>query len=153
MQLACVQAGPPHCWLQHVACAHSTCSLILLDLPTLPLAPLLCCTHNPQTQQQQLIEKLYRSRWTKLDGMGALVLTPTRELALQIFEELVKVRVVCWCDAWCVMLVVQDIQSVCCLGAATLVCFCLFVCALCTYARLSVPLCVPELCVFARPSR
>jgi len=40
----------------------------------------------------QLIEKLYRARWTKLDGLGALVLTPTRELALQIFEELVKVR-------------------------------------------------------------
>lgn len=39
----------------------------------------------------QLIEKLYRARWTKLDGLGALVLTPTRELALQIFEELVKV--------------------------------------------------------------
>jgi hypothetical protein len=41
---------------------------------------------------QQLIEKLFRARWTKLDGLGALVLTPTRELALQIFEELVKVR-------------------------------------------------------------
>jgi hypothetical protein len=40
----------------------------------------------------QLIEKLYRARWTKLDGLGALVLTPTRELALQIFEELVKVE-------------------------------------------------------------
>lgn len=39
-----------------------------------------------------MIEKLYRARWTKLDGLGALVLTPTRELALQIFEELVKVR-------------------------------------------------------------
>jgi superfamily II DNA/RNA helicase len=38
------------------------------------------------------VERLYRSRWTKLDGLGALVLTPTRELALQIFEELVKVR-------------------------------------------------------------
>jgi ATP-dependent RNA helicase DDX10/DBP4 len=38
-----------------------------------------------------LIEKLYRARWTKLDGLGALVLTPTRELALQVFEELVKV--------------------------------------------------------------
>ncbi len=43
---------------------------------------------------QQLVEKLYRLSWTRLDGLGALVLTPTRELALQIFEELVKVRVV-----------------------------------------------------------
>eukprot|EP00775_Hariotina_reticulata_P001058 gene1058-1393_t len=37
-----------------------------------------------------LVERLYRSKWTRLDGLGALVLTPTRELALQIFEELVK---------------------------------------------------------------
>eukprot|EP00955_Chlamydomonas_euryale_P053651 355556-Chlamydomonas_euryale.AAC.8 len=38
-----------------------------------------------------LVEKLYRMRWTRRDGLGALVLTPTRELALQIFEELKKV--------------------------------------------------------------
>jgi superfamily II DNA/RNA helicase len=40
----------------------------------------------------QVVEKLYRQSWTRLDGLGALVLTPTRELAMQIFEELVKVR-------------------------------------------------------------
>jgi superfamily II DNA/RNA helicase len=39
----------------------------------------------------QLVETLYRERWTQLDGLGALVLSPTRELALQIFEELRKV--------------------------------------------------------------
>ncbi|GIL64765.1 hypothetical protein Vafri_18644 [Volvox africanus] len=38
-----------------------------------------------------LVEKLYRLKWTKLDGVGALVLTPTRELAVQIFEQLQKV--------------------------------------------------------------
>ncbi|KAG2440238.1 hypothetical protein HXX76_004350 [Chlamydomonas incerta] len=38
-----------------------------------------------------LVEKLYRAKWTRLDGLGALVLTPTRELAVQIFEELRKV--------------------------------------------------------------
>eukprot|EP00879_Flechtneria_rotunda_P007385 GHRR01007747.1.p1 GENE.GHRR01007747.1~~GHRR01007747.1.p1 ORF type:complete len:272 (+),score=65.94 GHRR01007747.1:221-1036(+) len=38
-----------------------------------------------------LVEKLYRQSWTRMDGLGALVLTPTRELALQIFEELVKI--------------------------------------------------------------
>ncbi|GLI59364.1 hypothetical protein VaNZ11_001229 [Volvox africanus] len=38
-----------------------------------------------------LVEKLYRLKWTKLDGLGALVLTPTRELAVQIFEQLQKV--------------------------------------------------------------
>lgn len=39
----------------------------------------------------QLIEKLYRLRWGLLDGLGALVISPTRELALQIFDELRKV--------------------------------------------------------------
>ncbi|GBF94447.1 ATP-dependent RNA helicase [Raphidocelis subcapitata] len=38
-----------------------------------------------------LVELLYRRSWGKLDGLGALVLTPTRELAVQIFDELVKV--------------------------------------------------------------
>jgi ATP-dependent RNA helicase DDX10/DBP4 len=37
-----------------------------------------------------LLEALYRARWTRLDGLGGLVLTPTRELAMQIFEELKK---------------------------------------------------------------
>lgn len=36
----------------------------------------------------QLLEHLYCSKWTKLDGLGALVITPTRELAYQIFETL-----------------------------------------------------------------
>lgn len=34
------------------------------------------------------MESLYRNRWTSLDGVGALVIAPTRELALQIFEVL-----------------------------------------------------------------
>jgi len=38
-----------------------------------------------------LIEKLYRLRWTKYDGLGALVISPTRELALQTFDVLRKV--------------------------------------------------------------
>ena len=37
------------------------------------------------------MEKLFRERWGKFDGLGALILTPTRELALQIFDELRKV--------------------------------------------------------------
>jgi ATP-dependent RNA helicase DDX10/DBP4 len=41
----------------------------------------------------QVVEKLFRARWTRLDGLGALILTPTRELALQIFQELRKVCV------------------------------------------------------------
>eukprot|EP01127_Copromyxa_protea_P017047 TRINITY_DN5164_c0_g1_i1.p1 TRINITY_DN5164_c0_g1~~TRINITY_DN5164_c0_g1_i1.p1 ORF type:complete len:742 (-),score=216.96 TRINITY_DN5164_c0_g1_i1:36-2102(-) len=35
-----------------------------------------------------VLELLWRSSWNKLDGLGALILTPTRELALQTFEVL-----------------------------------------------------------------
>ncbi|XP_002974028.2 DEAD-box ATP-dependent RNA helicase 32 [Selaginella moellendorffii] len=38
-----------------------------------------------------VIEKLYRLRWTSMDGVGALIISPTRELAMQIFDELRKV--------------------------------------------------------------
>ncbi len=38
-----------------------------------------------------LIEKLYCMKWSASDGLGALVITPTRELAYQIFETLRKV--------------------------------------------------------------
>ena len=31
-----------------------------------------------------VLEILYRSRWSKLDGLGALIIVPTRELALQV---------------------------------------------------------------------
>ena len=34
------------------------------------------------------IELLFRARWSPADGLGGLVLTPTRELALQIFDTL-----------------------------------------------------------------
>lgn len=33
----------------------------------------------------------FREMWTRLDGLGALIITPTRELAYQIFEVLKKV--------------------------------------------------------------
>ena len=35
-----------------------------------------------------LLELLHRERWGRLDGLGAVVISPTRELALQIFEVL-----------------------------------------------------------------
>lgn len=38
-----------------------------------------------------LVEKLYRLKWNREDGLGALIISPTRELALQIFKELKKV--------------------------------------------------------------
>jgi ATP-dependent RNA helicase DDX10/DBP4 len=34
------------------------------------------------------VEKLFRLRWTPEDGVGAIVITPTRELAMQIFDTL-----------------------------------------------------------------
>jgi ATP-dependent RNA helicase DDX10/DBP4 len=38
-----------------------------------------------------VLENLYRKRWTSYDGVGALILSPTRELAIQIFDVLRKV--------------------------------------------------------------
>ncbi|KAF4453366.1 ATP-dependent RNA helicase DBP4 [Fusarium austroafricanum] len=38
-----------------------------------------------------VLEKLYRAQWTEYDGLGALIISPTRELAVQIFEVLRKV--------------------------------------------------------------
>ncbi len=43
------------------------------------------------TVLEQVLEKLYRLKWGRLDGLGALIISPTRELAMQIFEELRKV--------------------------------------------------------------
>eukprot|EP00727_Mastigamoeba_balamuthi_P012017 m51a1_g7438 putative rna helicase (770) ;mRNA; f:73431-76364 len=37
-----------------------------------------------------MLELLYRRKWTLFDGLGALVLTPTRELCVQIFDVLRK---------------------------------------------------------------
>ncbi|KAG8527638.1 ATP-dependent RNA helicase dbp4 [Bacidia gigantensis] len=38
-----------------------------------------------------VLEILYRKAWTEHDGLGALILSPTRELAIQIFEVLRKI--------------------------------------------------------------
>ncbi|XP_065883738.1 probable ATP-dependent RNA helicase DDX10 [Dysidea avara] len=38
-----------------------------------------------------VLEKLWRERWSSLDGLGALLVSPTRELAYQTFEVLRKV--------------------------------------------------------------
>ena len=40
-----------------------------------------------------ILECLFTNRWTQMDGLGALIITPTRELAYQIFEVLKKVGV------------------------------------------------------------
>ncbi|KAG0270551.1 ATP-dependent RNA helicase dbp4 [Actinomortierella ambigua] len=38
-----------------------------------------------------MLENLYRKKWGPQDGLGALVISPTRELAVQIFEVLRKI--------------------------------------------------------------
>ncbi|KAK7729114.1 ATP-dependent RNA helicase dbp4 [Cytospora paraplurivora] len=38
-----------------------------------------------------VLEKLYHARWTTYDGLGALIISPTRELAVQIFDVLRKI--------------------------------------------------------------
>lgn len=38
-----------------------------------------------------VLENLYRRQWSEHDGLGALILSPTRELAIQIFEVLRKI--------------------------------------------------------------
>lgn len=38
-----------------------------------------------------VLEKLYREKWTEFDGLGALIISPTRELAMQIYEVLTKI--------------------------------------------------------------
>lgn len=38
-----------------------------------------------------LIEKLVHESWNDMDGLGALIITPTRELAMQIYEVLLKI--------------------------------------------------------------
>ncbi|KAG0203009.1 ATP-dependent RNA helicase dbp4 [Mortierella sp. NVP41] len=38
-----------------------------------------------------MIEMLYRQKWGPQDGLGALIISPTRELAVQIFEVLRKI--------------------------------------------------------------
>ncbi len=38
-----------------------------------------------------VLEILYRRRWTELDGLGALIISPTRELAIQIFDVLRRI--------------------------------------------------------------
>ena len=35
-----------------------------------------------------VLEALWRQRWSSMDGLGALVISPTRELTLQIFDVL-----------------------------------------------------------------
>lgn len=38
-----------------------------------------------------MLECLYRNQWSALDGVGALIISPTRELSYQIFEVLKKI--------------------------------------------------------------
>ena len=50
-----------------------------------------CQLRRHTSGPKQVLEQLYRLKWGRLDGLGALIISPTRELALQIFDELRKV--------------------------------------------------------------
>lgn len=57
------------------------------------LPPCILAGYNRWLTNQlfQVLEILYCKQWTRLDGLGALIITPTRELAYQIYETLRKV--------------------------------------------------------------
>lgn len=57
------------------------------------LPPSVLAGYNIRLTNQlfQVLEILYCKQWTRLDGLGALIITPTRELAYQIYETLRKV--------------------------------------------------------------
>jgi len=57
-----------------------------------------------------VIEKLFRAKWSREDGLGALILSPTRELALQTFDVLRKIG--CRHDALSAGLIIggKDVQ-------------------------------------------
>lgn len=57
----------------------------------LPLCVLAGYNIRLTDQLFQVLEILYCKQWTRLDGLGALIITPTRELAYQIYETLRKV--------------------------------------------------------------
>ena len=38
-----------------------------------------------------ILERLFVEKWTRMDGLGALIITPTRELAVQIYETMTQV--------------------------------------------------------------
>ena len=53
---------------------------------------LVCCARTGSGKTLSylipIVEKLYRERWSEEDGLGALVLVPTRELGIQAYEVL-----------------------------------------------------------------
>lgn len=66
----------------------SSSSLLLLSLTHLLFLP---CSGKTLAFLIPLLECLYRHRFTPSDGPGAVVLSPTRELAMQIFQVLRQV--------------------------------------------------------------
>ena len=38
-----------------------------------------------------VIENLYRQKWSSFDGLGALIIVPVRELAIQIFRVCINI--------------------------------------------------------------
>jgi hypothetical protein len=61
---------------------------LVMAPPPATLPPAALGLHNRNRRPAPALRRL---KWTSLDGLGGLVLTPTRELAPQIFEELRKI--------------------------------------------------------------
>ncbi|KAL0221813.1 hypothetical protein RCL1_001667 [Eukaryota sp. TZLM3-RCL] len=38
-----------------------------------------------------VLERLYKAKWSRMDGLGALIISPLRELSIQIYEVLIKI--------------------------------------------------------------
>lgn len=65
--------------------------------PIVPIRPFLrahLCPGKTLAFLLPVMEALYRQRWSKLDGLGALIISPTRELALQVCASM---RAACRC--------------------------------------------------------
>lgn len=52
------------------------------------LSPFTIKSSECTTLVQQVLELLYRNSWSSVDGLGGLIISPTKELATQIFDEL-----------------------------------------------------------------
>jgi len=46
------------------------------------------CVSEAVLMMVEVLEKLYKEKWSQRDGLGALIISPTRELAVQTFKAL-----------------------------------------------------------------
>lgn len=77
-------ASAAACESRRLLCAAVAVCLPPSSPPSLPPSLLLSSqTGKTLAFLLPVVEALYRQRWGKLDGLGALIISPTRELAMQ----------------------------------------------------------------------